>query len=296
MGSRHYAPRLVFASALLTLTCATVASAAPSVASATDRLTISGDRTSYTLVRLPKAVVLPTSATTIVASAPDRLDAVVLVADSAGDSAPGAAFVKLHGASVLHTAYQLFGTDNGSALTGTPVYATRRLPAGNYRAFLVTHGANRVTIQLPGLRHAFTTVAARTPTTSVVAETAPPGLPGSALVPESTTTTTFHALHRPLMLALGWARATSLSGQAYACAVQDPAANDPTADTPYCPAAGIVDFVDPEVDQLSYFDAWYEPTAGTWQFKNVWALQGVVTDGGGWVLQLDLGAGYPSHP
>jgi hypothetical protein len=288
------APLVALAVAASWVTVGAVAQAAPSAPVLRASTTVTGTGSTYTTVRLTRPVHLPDGFhPTVTSSSPAHLVAVVLAKELPSNSAPGVALVRLHQDPALNLAVQYFGTDNGDAVSGNPVYLTGTLPAGTYRLYLLSHGANTVTFTLPGLPAGSLRVRATRATTYAVAESTPPGLTGQALVPQSTTATTFTSRYQPLMLALGWARTTSAAAQAYACATQDPPAGDPTEQTPYCPDAGIADVIAPAVDEPSYFDAWYQPAAGRWQFKNVWAFEGVVTHGGGWVLQLDLGAGYP---
>jgi hypothetical protein len=97
------------------------------------------------------------------------------------------------------------------------------------------------------------------------------------------------------MLGLGWAQSVSVASQAYACATQDVSADDMFAETPYCEQMGAVDSIEASAGAVQVFNGWYQPQAGNWQFKHNWAIEGAVTHGGGWVLQLALGAGYPSN-
>jgi len=259
-------------------------------------LTLSADRTAYTTVTLDHPIAFDGAAAPhITATSPKELVAVVLVKVTAGDSAPGVAFVRLHNDPQFTTAMHFFGFVGGSTAGRDPVYLHDTIPAGTYRLYLVTRGPNRVTLTVPGAAAGRLSVRATTPTSYVAAESTPSGVQGRAVVPQDTVVTRFRSATRPLILGLGWAQSTSVASQAYGCATKDAPPPDATTKTPYCTEMGVTDVIEPSVDELQIYDGWYQPRAGDWQYKHVWAIEGAVTHGGSWVLQLALGAGYPTR-
>jgi hypothetical protein len=141
--------------AVLALSTAVVPSTAAACASLARRLTLTGDRTGWVAVDLPRSInpYCP-SDPGCAAKAALRLSdgafgyALQYEADTATRPAPSAVVLRLPKAQGGRVVAVVSGTD---PRTGSDSSETGRLPAGRYRLFLLTNGRGAVSVQFPEL-------------------------------------------------------------------------------------------------------------------------------------------------
>jgi hypothetical protein len=293
-GSTPAAGRLPRAVALLAalagLLVVPSASAAPAPA-LTTRTTISGSRTGWTRVTLPRAMAVD-GTPTISVSNPAAFAGVVLVREKSYN--PESAYVVRHETGT-GTVYR-YGWAGQTEFGGTkdfPVYARRVLPAGTYRLYLMASGPVTATVTwpLPGGRSS--TLRPGNSTVSYDAQEKAPGVPGVAVASAYGLSARHPMARRSLLVGFTWFTGSVSAVEMFGgCKMEAP---DPAPMAPTCPGGGV-NLVGLNVATPTGGMAigYAYVGAGNWLNKSYYALAGHLTDAGNAIYFLDLGAGFPS--